>query len=48
MEGQVVIDTMHLSIKYPKVDVFERWNHHVKGLAHRTLKARCSYGRVLD
>lgn len=38
MKGIICIDTMHLSVKYPKVDVFTEWYRYVANIDHRKLK----------
>lgn len=44
MDGIVVIDTMYLSVRYPKADIYERWKPHVEGVPHRKLKEGVAVG----
>lgn len=38
MDGLFLIDTMHLNVKYPYLDVYKNWVRHTNGLDHRKLK----------
>jgi len=38
MEGMISIDTMYLSVRYPKDDVFQKWYRYAEGIDHRKLK----------
>lgn len=38
MIGQVIIDTMYLTVKYPKSDVFEKWDYYTNGVDRRKLR----------
>lgn len=37
-KGIVSVDTMYLTVKYPRRDIFDRWNVYAKGLDSRKLK----------
>ena len=37
MIGQVIIDALYLTVKYPYADIFERWNRYAEGVDHRKL-----------
>ena len=39
MKGMVLLDTMHLNVKYPRADVFERLYRNVAGIDYRKLRA---------
>lgn len=47
MLGQVIIDTMYLTIKYPKKDVFEKWNYYTNGVDRRKLREGLAVGDFL-
>ena len=44
MNGLFLIDTLHLSVKYPFLDVFKNWFRHTQGLDHRKLKEGVAVG----
>ena len=37
MKGSISIDTLYLSVKYPKADVFHKWYIFAEGVDHRKL-----------
>lgn len=37
MIGQVIIDALYLTVKYPYSDIFDRWNRYAEGIDHRKL-----------
>jgi hypothetical protein len=47
MIGQVIIDTMYLTVKYPNADVFEKWNRYTKGVEKRKLREGLVVGDFL-
>lgn len=44
MNGLFLIDTLHLSVKYPFLDIFNKWYRHAQGLDHRKLKEGVAVG----
>lgn len=43
MDNIILIDTLHLFVKYPKTDVFRRFYHVVEGISYRNLKSGIPY-----
>lgn len=44
MNGLIHLDTLYLNVKYPRLDVFQKWYSLIEGVNYRNLKEGIPYG----